>query len=82
MTLWETLLGDVIGVDSSHLKLRSRCCLIFHDMLYVRNIQHNLLSIVALLGLGFTFNFNESTLRINVVPIHLGMIVSVSSLLF
>lgn len=49
---------DVIGVGSYQFWLRSGGTLILHDVIYVPGIQHNLLSVVDMLGLGCTFSFS------------------------
>ena len=46
---------DAIGVRSYQLHLRFGRTLLFHDLLHVSRIQHNLLSVTALISFGFFF---------------------------
>ena len=48
---------DVIGVGLYKLYLRSSRTLHLHDVLHVPRIQHNLLSVTALISFGFSFKF-------------------------
>ena len=55
---------DTIGVGSYQLHLRSSCTLLLHDVLHVSGIQHNLLSVTALISFGFSFEFFNNGLVI------------------
>ena len=51
-------------VGSYQLKLHTRCILLLHDVLYVPGIQHNLLSVLALLNLGYIFHFSSDRIDV------------------
>ena len=55
---------DAIGVNSYQLHLRSGRTLLLHDVLHVLGIQHNLLSVTALISFGFSFEFSNNGLVI------------------
>ena len=55
---------DAIGVGSYQLHLRFGRTLLFHDVLHVPGIQHNLLSVTALISFGFSFEFFNNGLVI------------------
>ena len=48
---------DAIGVGLYQLHLRSGRTLLLHDILHVPGILHNLLSVIALISFGFSFEF-------------------------
>ena len=52
-------IDDAIGVGSYKLHLRSSRTLLLHDVLHVPGIQHNLLSVTALISFGFSFEFSN-----------------------
>ena len=55
---------DAIGVGSYQLHLRFGRTLLLHDVLHVSGIQHNLLSVTALISIGFSFEFSNNGLVI------------------
>ena len=55
---------DAIEVGSYQLHLRSGRTLLLHDVLLVSGIQHNLLSVTALISFGFSFKFLNNGLVI------------------
>ena len=55
---------DAIGVGSYQLHLRSSRTLLLQDVLHVPGIQHNLLSVTALISFGFSFEFLNNGLVI------------------
>ena len=50
--------GEVLGVGSDQLHLRTGHTLLLHDILYVPQILYNLLSIFTLLQLGYDFHLS------------------------
>ncbi|KAG5524057.1 hypothetical protein RHGRI_030902 [Rhododendron griersonianum] len=50
---------DVLGVGTYQLKLQSGRTLILYDVLYAPGVRHNLISVIALVELGFSFNFSR-----------------------
>ena len=55
---------DSIGVGLYQLHLSSGRTLLLHDILHVPRIQHNLLSVTALISFGFSFEFSNNGLII------------------
>ena len=55
---------DAIGVGSYQLHLCSGLTLLLHDVLHVLGIQHNMLSVTALISFGFSFEFSNDGLVI------------------
>ena len=53
-----------MGVGSYQLHLRSSHTLLLYDVLHVPRIQHNLLSVTALISFGFSFEFSNNGLVI------------------
>lgn len=61
-----------LGIDSYHLHLHHGHTLLLHNILFIRNIQRNLLSIVALLRLGFKFTFDNNYIKLFLGTIYYG----------
>ena len=55
---------DAIGVGLYQLHLHFGHTLLFHDVLYVPGIQHNMLLVTALISFGFYFEFSNNGLVI------------------
>ena len=55
---------EAIGVGSYQLQLRSDRTLLLHGVLHVPRIQHNLLTVIALISFGFSFEFLNNGLII------------------
>ena len=55
---------DPIGVGSYQLHLHYSRTLLIHDVLHVPGIQHNLLSVIALISFGFSLEFLNNGLVI------------------
>jgi len=55
---------DAAGVGIYQLQLRTGRKLLLHDVLYVPGIQHNLLSVLALMDFGYSFHFSFDHLDI------------------
>ena len=55
---------DVLGIGTYKLELRGGRTLLLHDVLFILNIQWNLLSFIAMLGLGFRLAFEGSKVDI------------------
>lgn len=53
---------EVLGVGTYQLKLRTGRTLLLHDVLYAPSVRHNLLSVTALIRLGFSFSFSVDQL--------------------
>lgn len=64
VTIGNVLEEKVLGVGIYQLNLRCGCKLILHDVLHVPSIQYNLLSISALVDLGFSFLVNKNGMSI------------------
>ena len=55
---------DAIGFGSYQLHLLSGRTILLHDVLHVPRIRHNLLSVIALISFGFSFEFSNNGLVI------------------
>ena len=63
---------EALGVGSYPLLLRTGRTILLHDVLYLPGIQHNLLSVLALLDLGYVFHFGSDRLDIILDGISIG----------
>lgn len=61
-----------LGIDSYRLHLHHGHTLLLHNILFIRNIQRKLLSIVALLRLGFKFTFDNNYTKLFLGTIYYG----------
>ena len=55
---------DVLGMGTYKLYLHEGRTLLIHDVLYAPNIRQNLLSVIALLRLGFLLSFEDNGVQI------------------
>jgi len=55
---------DVLGMGTYKLYLHEGRTLLIHDVLYAPNIRQNLLSVIALLRLGFLLSFENNGVQI------------------
>ena len=55
---------DVLGMCTYKLDLHGGRALLIHDVLYAPNVRRNLLSVTALLRLGFHLSFENNGIQI------------------
>jgi hypothetical protein len=62
----------VLGIGTCKLDLRGGCTLYLHDVLYALKVQRNLVSVLALLQLGFNLAFVGCCVKIHLDNVFYG----------